>query len=133
MSTNKTRKICVFADKAGDKEWSAYQKIFSMKMAMNETSSYPLEAPDDLDKDEFFYSIKRRIYQSAKEGFSLNLQVLISRIESAEIRNVVVNQASQICVWKLSYVRMENFPNRLRLLLTFFSWSKLMKYFSQKC
>lgn len=66
-----------------------------MKMAMNNvTSAHPLEAVDDLDKDEYFYSIKKRIYQSAKEGFSLNLQVLISRVESVEIRNVLVNQVS---------------------------------------
>lgn len=66
-----------------------------MKMAMNNvTSAHPLEAVYDLDKDEYFYSIKKRIYQSAKEGFSLNLQVLISRVESVEIRNVLVNQVS---------------------------------------
>lgn len=65
-----------------------------MKMALNVTSTHPLEAADDLDQDEYFYSIKKRIYQSAKEGFSLNLQVLISRVESTEIRTVLVNQAS---------------------------------------
>jgi hypothetical protein len=81
-----------------------------MKMAMNVSSTHPLEAADDPDKDEYFYSIKKRIYQSAKEGFSLNLQVLISRVESTEIRNVLVNQASQTQV----YVRMENFPNHHR-------------------
>lgn len=80
-----------------------------MKMAMNNvSSSHPLEAADDPDKDEYFYSIKKRIYQSAKEGFSLNLQVLISRVESTEIRNVLVNQVS-----RRSKIGMENFPNHL--------------------
>lgn len=65
-------------------------------MAMNETSTLPLEAADDPDKDEYFYSIKKRIYQSAKEGFSLNLQVLISRVEATEVRNVLVNQVSDL-------------------------------------
>jgi hypothetical protein len=69
-----------------------------MKMAMNVTSSHPLESADDPDKDEYFYSIKKRIYQSAKEGFSLNLQVLISRVESTEVRNVLVNQASKLSI-----------------------------------
>lgn len=67
-----------------------------MKMAVNETSTSSLEATDDPDKDEYFYSIKKRIYQSAKEGFSLNLQVLISRLEATEARNVLVNQASYL-------------------------------------
>lgn len=62
---------------------------------MDETSTTPLEAADDPDKDEYFYSIKKRIYQSAKEGFSLNLQVLISRVEPIEARSVLVNQASE--------------------------------------
>lgn len=65
---------------------------------MNVTSTNPLESADDPDKDEYFYSIKKRIYQSAKEGFSLNLQVLISRVESTEVRNVLVNQASNFSV-----------------------------------
>lgn len=69
-----------------------------MKMAINETSTSLLEASDDPDKDEYFYSIKKRIYQSAKEGYSLNLQVLISRVEATEVRNVLVNQASDLVV-----------------------------------
>lgn len=63
---------------------------------MNVTSTHPLEAADDLDKDEYFYAIKKRIYQSAKEGFSLNLQVIISRVDATDIRNVLVNQASDL-------------------------------------
>lgn len=65
-----------------------------MKMAMNDTSTSPLETVDDPDKDEYFYSIKKRIYQSAKEGYSLNVQVLISKVEPVEARSVLVNQAS---------------------------------------
>lgn len=65
-------------------------------MANNVTSTHPLEAADDPDKDEHFYSIKKRIYQAAKEGFSLHLQVHISRAETAEIRTVLVNQASEL-------------------------------------
>lgn len=106
-----------------------------MKMAANETSTSPLEALDDPDKDEYFYSIKKRIYQSAKEGFSLNLQVLISRVDTMEIRNVLVNQASALNnSWSFEHVRMENFPNHLRLaakraifflLFREWSWKKL--------
>lgn len=59
---------------------------------MNPSFLHPLEIADDPDKDEYFYCIKKRVYQSAKEGFSLNLQVFISRVESQEIRNVIVNQ-----------------------------------------
>jgi hypothetical protein len=61
-------------------------------MKMNPSSVHPLEIADDPDKDEYFYSIKKRVYQSAKEGFSLNLQVQLSRVESQEIKNVLVNQ-----------------------------------------
>ena len=65
-------------------------------MAMNELSSTSiLEAADDPDKDEYFYSIKKKVYQSAKEGFSINLQVLISRVEPIEARSVLVNQVSE--------------------------------------
>jgi hypothetical protein len=84
-----------------------------MKMAVNVTSTHPLEAADDPDKDEYFYSIKKRIYQSAKEGFSLNLCVLLSRVESAEVRSVLVNQASEFSFVNFPsffvHVRMENF------------------------
>jgi hypothetical protein len=65
-----------------------------MKMAMNPSSVNSLEIADDLDKDELYYSVKKRIYQSAKEGYSINLQVLVSKAESPEIRNVLVNQVS---------------------------------------
>lgn len=65
-----------------------------MKMAINATSTSQLENTDDPDKDEFYYSIKKRIYQSAKEGFSLNLCVCLQKIEDIESRNVLVNQVS---------------------------------------
>lgn len=67
-----------------------------MKMAVNVSSTHPLESADDPDKDEYFYSIKKRVYQSAKEGFSLHLISLLSRVESVEVRNVLVNQASEV-------------------------------------
>lgn len=79
-----------------------------MKMAMNASSTSQLETADDLDKDEYFYSIKKRIYQSAKEGYALNLQVVISKVESIEIRNVLVNQVSEIRAKKL---KIEDFPH----------------------
>lgn len=67
-----------------------------MKMnAIDGSSTLQLEVADVIDKDEFLYSMKKRIYLQAKEGFSINLQVLISRVESDAIRNVLVNQASQ--------------------------------------
>lgn len=91
---------------------------------MNVSSTNPLEAADDPDKDEYYYSIKKRIYQSAKEGFSLNLQVLISRVDSAEVRNVLVNQASKSFPgksdkeWKIFRIITErktrNFPQVFR-------------------
>lgn len=66
-----------------------------MKMALNVSSTSQPETAVDLDKDEYFYSIKKRIYQSAKEGFALNLHtLLISRVESNDIRNILVNQVS---------------------------------------
>lgn len=66
---------------------------------MNVTSTSPLEAAEDPDKDEYFYSIKKRIYASAKEGFPLNLQVLISKIDPANNQQtVLVNQASDVLV-----------------------------------
>lgn len=86
-----------------------------MKMAMNPSSVHPLEIADDPDKDEYFYSIKKRIYQSAKEGFSLNLQVLISRVDNPEIRNVLVNQVRNpqldrfLVLWKIEKRRNGKF------------------------
>lgn len=61
---------------------------------MNISSVQQLEEISNIDQDEYFYSIKKKIYQSAKEGFALNLQVLISRVEQPEIRNILVNQVS---------------------------------------
>jgi hypothetical protein len=78
-----------------------------MKMANNVTSTPALEAVDDPDKDEYFYSFKKRIYQSAKEGYSLNLQVLISRLPT-EVRNVLVNQASDLIARAYPSLDVEN-------------------------
>lgn len=74
---------------------------------MNGTSMSSLEADDVIDKDEVLYSIKKRIYLQAKEGFAINLQVLISQVASHEIRNVLVNQVSG------TFAIMENFTNHL--------------------
>lgn len=63
-------------------------------MAINPTSSSQLENTDDPDKDEFYYSIKKKIYQSAKEGFAINLCVCLQNVGDLESRNVLVNQVS---------------------------------------
>jgi hypothetical protein len=34
---------------------------------------------EEIEKDEYFYALKKRIYQSAKEGFSLNLVLWLNR------------------------------------------------------
>lgn len=68
-----------------------------LKEIMNVSTVQHLDInPDDPDKDEYFYSIKKRIYQAAKEGFSINLQVHITRVENPEIRCVLVNQVSSL-------------------------------------
>lgn len=67
-----------------------------MKMnAINGSATLQQEVADVIDKDEFLHSIKKRIYLQAKEGFAINLQVLISRVESDEIRNVLINRVSE--------------------------------------
>jgi hypothetical protein len=48
----------------------------------------------DLDKDEYFYALKKRIYFASKEGFSLNLALFLNKIESADVRSILVNQVS---------------------------------------
>jgi hypothetical protein len=53
------------------------------------------EIVEEIEKDEYFYALKKRIYQSAKEGFSLNLVLFLNKIESLEVRNVLVNQVSK--------------------------------------
>ncbi len=49
---------------------------------------------EEIEKDEYFYTLKKRIYQSAKEGFSLNIVLLLNKITDAEVRNIIVNQVS---------------------------------------
>lgn len=62
-------------------------------MEREQDSADPVPLPsDEIDKDEYMYSIKKRIYQSAKEGFSLNLALHLSKLESSEIQNVLLNQ-----------------------------------------
>ncbi|KAG5677884.1 hypothetical protein PVAND_007601 [Polypedilum vanderplanki] len=46
----------------------------------------------ELDKDEYFYSLKKRIFLHAKDGFSLNIISLLNKIDSVEIKTVLVNQ-----------------------------------------
>lgn len=70
-------------------------------MAINVSSVHQLEIADDPDKDEYFYSIKKRIYQSAKEGYAINLIALVSRVDSTEIRNVLVNQVREKFMGKI--------------------------------
>lgn len=71
---------------------------------------------EEIEKDEYFYTLKKRIYQSAKEGFSLNLVLFLNKIESLEVRNIIVNQVS-VC-WGLilsTSSENKNFP----LMFTF--------------
>lgn len=88
---------------------------------MNVTSTHPLEAADDPDKDEYFYTIKKRIYQSAREGYSLHLQSITNNVDSTEIRNVLVNQASRsIQEWKIFLFIAEKTRNFLITKIWFF-------------
>jgi hypothetical protein len=68
-------------------------------MAMN-SSNAQMEVIDDPDKDEYYYLIKKRIYQASKDGFSVSLQNILNRVDSMEIRNVLVNQVSVISMSK---------------------------------
>lgn len=55
------------------------------------------ETTEEYEKDELqlkLDAIKRRIFQAAKEGFSLNLCSHLNKIESTEVRNIIVNQVS---------------------------------------
>lgn len=55
-----------------------------------EENSYIFNA--DLDQDEYFYTLKKRIYQSAREGYALNLMLFLNRVQISTVRNVLVNQ-----------------------------------------
>lgn len=55
-----------------------------------------LEILNEIDKDEYFYALKKRIYQSARAGFPLNLALYMNKIESPEVRNIIVNQVIMI-------------------------------------
>lgn len=50
----------------------------------------------EIDKDEYFYGLKKRIYAAAKSGFALNLATYLNKIEHTDIRNILVNQVSLI-------------------------------------
>jgi hypothetical protein len=72
-------------------------------MALNQQTSTNQMEVIDPDKDEYYYLIKKRIYQASKDGFSVSLQNILNRVESMEIRNVLVNQVSLFqCQKKLS-------------------------------
>jgi hypothetical protein len=49
---------------------------------------------DTSDNEEKFYAIKKRIYQAAKDGFSINMMLHLKKIESQEVRNVLINQVN---------------------------------------
>ena len=46
----------------------------------------------EIDKDEYFYGLKKKIYAASKSGFSLNLATLLNKIDNLDIRNILVNQ-----------------------------------------
>ena len=48
----------------------------------------------EIDKDEYFYGLKKKIYAASKSGFSLNLATLLNKIENPDIRNILVNQVT---------------------------------------
>lgn len=54
------------------------------------------ELEEEIEKDEYFYTLKKRIYQAAKEGFALNLVLYLNKMESSEVRNIIVNQVRSI-------------------------------------
>ena len=55
-----------------------------------------VESAEEIEQDDYFYALKKRIYQSAKEGFALNLVLHLNKIESAELKAIVINQVSLI-------------------------------------
>lgn len=54
--------------------------------------AHQLEVLPDPDKDEYYYIIKKRIYQAAKDGHSLSLQNILNRVDDVGIKTVLVNQ-----------------------------------------
>lgn len=51
-----------------------------------------LDLLSEIDKDEYFYGLKKKIYAASKSGFSLNLATLLNKITNPDIRNILVNQ-----------------------------------------
>lgn len=64
-------------------------------MAINSVAAQMAHV-EDPDKDEYYYLIKKRIYQASKDGFSMSLQNIINRVDDVSIKTVLVNQASAI-------------------------------------
>lgn len=60
-------------------------------MAINSVAAQ-MEVVSDPDKDEYYYVIKKRIYQAAKDGYSVSLQNIINRVDDVAIKTVLVNQ-----------------------------------------
>lgn len=52
----------------------------------------------DAATDEFYYSIKKRVYLAARDGFELLIPSLLNTIPSEEVRNVLVNQVGTSAV-----------------------------------
>lgn len=58
-------------------------------MLGEETAPLPTDAESF---DELYYSIKKRVYLAARDGFELLIPSLLNTIPSEEVRNVLVNQ-----------------------------------------
>lgn len=66
-------------------------------MAFNSTATQ-MAIVDDTDKDEYYYFIKRGIYQACKDGFSMSLQNIINHVDDVAIKTILVNQVKfNIC------------------------------------
>lgn len=100
-----------------------------------------VESAEEIEKDDYFYALKKRIYQSAKEGYSLNLILFLNKIESAEVKAIVINQVSSInfnyfiktegmTMRKIEAKFLSDliFPERALFLLLKFSFSSLFAY-----
>lgn len=79
--------------------------------------AHQLEVLPDPDKDEYYYLIKKRIYQAAKDGHSLSLQNILNRVDDVGIKTVLVNQVRRnIIAYKHQHelsVRKEKFQENV--------------------
>ena len=57
-----------------------------------------LDLLSEIDKDEYFYGLKKKIYAASKSGFALNLATLLNKITNPDIRNILVNQVIIIII-----------------------------------